>query len=568
MPRIPVYESQVSVPQNGAAPSFDADLGLAPARGLGALARGMGDVARVLAEREDRDALFEAARTMAEVKTSWAARIAEKQQAMPDGAKDFTPGVLKEYDDEVGALVRNTRNAKAQAYLDRQLLGHRNELANAALGLELRARQNYQARLYGDTLAQAKAGVLADPNAHAGWQSMLHAMIDNLDHPPATRAAQKNQADRELGASLAERMLTDDPAALEAALESSDHPIFGALPEAEKPRWLAAGAQARQTSRNADARKKLLQSHNATRDAIQIAADTGLVPPDVTEAMFVSIYGAEEGPQEYRKLRQLADDTSASYRAAGRDAGQNAEILEQRRRAHGNDTQAYQDDPDVRAIEAQRQALSTDPVAYTLKYDPELKRQYAEAAKDPSRWREAIANQRAEQTRLGIPYARQRLLSQPIAQSMAANFEGIADPAERAKHLRTLAESVGAQEWAEFSFELRATGRLSDATAALLHAAAPDCAEHALPGIAAAIAALSTSAPAANEADIDPAALESAQAKTRQAILAEADRLGRTELGGSLAQLGARLAALYVRHGDSAETAAARATATFVGSLP
>lgn len=198
MPRIPTYEQQTVARGTLAPPSSNGGEYLA--HGIGQLAGAAAYAADVLDRQREREASAQAAVTLGRMQSDWTQQLYEKAKNIEPGAPEFTPQVLKEFDDYASKALGEAKTPASRAFLQERTAQYRISLAGQAMQIEAGERDRYQKQQFGEAIDSAATSAELDPNPDA-WKTRLAeqtTLIENSGMGPTEIAAWKKTAQDEI----------------------------------------------------------------------------------------------------------------------------------------------------------------------------------------------------------------------------------------------------------------------------------------------------------------------------------------------------------------------------------
>jgi hypothetical protein len=178
-----------------------ADLGAGPTnegRGLGVLARAVADtgaeIHQIRVQQREEDAAVWATQALSEAQTEWTRRLEAKQQEATEGAPDFTPNVLKEFDAYQGELANKAPTSQSRAYVKQRLAVYRSALADQALSFEAQQRAAHTEKVDLDAIDAGSAIAFQQPQLYDQLVAERWALFDSQRMPPSQRQKLKDQA--------------------------------------------------------------------------------------------------------------------------------------------------------------------------------------------------------------------------------------------------------------------------------------------------------------------------------------------------------------------------------------
>lgn len=194
MARIPIYDQQ-QVPSGGlSVPSSQVGAAQAVGRGLQAVGEGLRRLDAGLERRDEVKGALWAAQASSEADLAQSEYLIAKQNEAPPGADGFADQFLKDYDAYAEKALQNAPNQYARTRLQAHLAQSRELYARQALVFQAQESARYQGEQI-DTGVQASSKlVTAQPELAERELGKWMLTIDQLEVPPAARAALREQA--------------------------------------------------------------------------------------------------------------------------------------------------------------------------------------------------------------------------------------------------------------------------------------------------------------------------------------------------------------------------------------
>ena len=197
--RIPRYQQQISAPAAATQavrgiPAVENQTGAA----LYGIGSEMGRIARyqdaVREKQELDDAKLEAHKVLSDARLSWTEQmLAAKEKAGP-GAANFTPEVLKQFDEYSTKAISDRPSQITQKLLQEGFQNLRTQLGQDALHFEAQARVDHRVNSVEAGINKAAQAVLTDPRQRAIALNEQLAYINSIDIPPKAKEALKERA--------------------------------------------------------------------------------------------------------------------------------------------------------------------------------------------------------------------------------------------------------------------------------------------------------------------------------------------------------------------------------------
>ncbi|WP_186156812.1 hypothetical protein [Burkholderia gladioli] len=370
--RIPTYEQQVQTPlqASGAQTPLTSvqDNTGAAVQQLGQAATQLGGV---LEFQKQQDEQANVARQVGNDRVTWLQNLQQMKDAAAPGAPDFTPTVLKGFDDYAQQQLSTMPDGKPRRFYELQLNELRNSLATSAISWQAQQHRAYNVDQYSQGNDAAARAIAMDPGQYNQLRASNLALIaaSSLDAETKTKLGEQF---KDVAATAAgTRMVSDDPAgALAAMTQKPDQPLpagyewVGDLPPAK---MLVLQGHARTLlaqQQNADA-SAALQRENAAADmhnkALDLVNQGQQLSPDFQNQLLQATAGTAVADQT-RKLIGVASQSSGF---ASAPLAQQAATLQK----YHTEMVANGTDPDTTAAVKQLDQIHTASVE-AYKTDP------------------------------------------------------------------------------------------------------------------------------------------------------------------------------------------------------
>ncbi|QTP33487.1 hypothetical protein B7759_02081 [Burkholderia glumae] len=323
--RIPTYEQQVQTPlqASGAATPLATvqDNTGAAVQQLGAAASQLGNVLEL---QKQQDEQANVARQVGNDRVTWLQNLQQMKDSAAPGAPDFTPTVLKGFDDYAQQQLSTMPDGKPRRFYEMQLTDLRNSLATNAITWQAQQHRAYNVDQYTQGSDAAARALAMDPSQYGQLRASNLALIGTSSLDAETKTKLGEQFKDMAATAAGTRMVNDDPAtALAAMTQKPDQPLppgyewVGDLPAAKMlvlqnhARALVAQQQ------NADA-SAALQRENAAADmhnkALELVSQGQQLSPDFQSQLLQATAGTAVADQT-RKLIGVASQ-SAGFASA------------------------------------------------------------------------------------------------------------------------------------------------------------------------------------------------------------------------------------------------------------
>jgi len=208
---IPVYEQRLSTPVGTAVPrpamTATQDQSGQALDSLGnSLMRAAGAVQAV----EQEDARAWASKTASDDQLKWMQRLQESKDSAQPGAPDFTPTLLKDFDD-YAQQARGMAPPFAQRYYDTQLGQLRNYLGGQAISFQAQQHRANTVAQYQEGADADAAAISLDPSLYDERRAARMAALNVSSLPPDVRDTLARKSDGALAYAAGASMVDKDP---------------------------------------------------------------------------------------------------------------------------------------------------------------------------------------------------------------------------------------------------------------------------------------------------------------------------------------------------------------------
>lgn len=125
-----------------------------------------------------------AAKTLSQVQDTWTQKFQDAKASAGDGAQNFTPNVLKDYDADVAQVLKSAPSPLSKKFLGDRLTAFRSQLSNQALSFEAGERVNYSVSVAKQSVDSAGNELLNNPNVFGDRLAERKALIDAMPLDP------------------------------------------------------------------------------------------------------------------------------------------------------------------------------------------------------------------------------------------------------------------------------------------------------------------------------------------------------------------------------------------------
>jgi hypothetical protein len=144
--------------------------------------------------QEEETAKAWSASALSEAKLYWTTEFINRQSTAGPEAADFTPNMLRDYDEYSQKLMGNAPSGLAQRFLSERLGEYKNGLAEKSLTFEAQARIDYRSDQYSRAIDNTKKLMNTDPSQFKTAMAEQLAVIDSANMPPVKKSALRDKA--------------------------------------------------------------------------------------------------------------------------------------------------------------------------------------------------------------------------------------------------------------------------------------------------------------------------------------------------------------------------------------
>jgi hypothetical protein len=211
MARIPIYERQVGTPNINIASGMADGSAAAPFAALRQFGDALGMIGQVIEREREDTAQAWVSSTVAKAQVDWAQRFRDAQETAAENPEDFTPRLMKEYQDWKQALVQQAPTPRSRQVLDSQLNSYGAQLGVRAITFQEGAQAAYRTRLTVNEIQDRSKVVTADPMQYDQQRTEFEEGLNNRGIAPAQRAKLRDDGRRVLAYSTAQGVIERDP---------------------------------------------------------------------------------------------------------------------------------------------------------------------------------------------------------------------------------------------------------------------------------------------------------------------------------------------------------------------
>jgi hypothetical protein len=278
MPGIQTYQQQSSLSGELNVRADSGAFGAAETQAASRIGAAMQDVGaaeqRIVRMQEERDARALLGQAVSQATLDWQTTLRDRQASALPGAPDFTPSLLKDFDEYSAKLVDNAPGPAARAFARQHMQALRTQLGMQAIAFEGQARVSLRMDQAQTSILNAGKVVQQDPAQYGAMAQLLRETMPDVG--PATAKALNDKALHDLQQAAASSALENAPYDLRAKTEAA----LGTKGEkgATGVQWIdeAPADQVAAWNKQADARIKQIEAGKA-RDqdaAAKLAVDT------------------------------------------------------------------------------------------------------------------------------------------------------------------------------------------------------------------------------------------------------------------------------------------------------
>lgn len=211
LPRIDEYRAQQSAQAQHVMPHAE------PTQIIGPQAIG-----NVLQQINEQDAATQTAKALSKAQFDWQQNLQDRMQSAEPGAPNFTPNVLKDYDDYTKAAVAKATPGLGRKFLSERLQAFRGHVADQALSFEAGERVKNNIDTVKQSVDMASNEVMNNPDVFGERIAERNTLIDAMRLDPNTKRDLKTAAQQTLAVASVRGMINADPAAAKEELSSND----------------------------------------------------------------------------------------------------------------------------------------------------------------------------------------------------------------------------------------------------------------------------------------------------------------------------------------------------------
>ena len=453
MPRIPDYNAQRDAVFNITTPNVVGEV-----YGAGAALKDVGKVldngADLIQRYAESQEIAKATKDLADTYGKWDAHLQDRKTNAEPGAPNFTPDILKEYDEYAKQTVEGFSTPRARQLMDEKLSNYRLSLQSDSLNYQAAAGLQYKVDTATQATRVAANTLISNPALLDQSLENVTIAIDNIGLPASKKGEFLQKAQATLVESAVGGLAEKNP---QQALKNLNDGLYDTQIDPNTKASLIARAQSRIELRNAESAyvtektikdyKTLVYSGNAPKErpaAISPEAVKSLFPknPEKAKAINEELDMDQAVGLALSEL-PLADASTRAYIVKGlQDELKNPEVegAAARQAAY---TKALQTAADF------EKALDKNPAATVLEYDESVQnaRSYLtdDIPDEPVVFQSYAKTSIAAQKMRGVPDSKLQILDEQLLGGITAELQAAKD----GRSLTNILETQAAQ-WGEY----------------------------------------------------------------------------------------------------------------------
>lgn len=468
--RIPIYSQQVGTPRNlGPGPTGNLPNVLGTGTGIAqagdALQRAGFGLHELEKRKQEEDGAAWSAEQLSKARLDWTQQQIDREQNAPAGAANYTGTLSKDFDTYTEDLLQQAPTENARNYLRNQLTGLKTGLIGRGMEFEARSRLNDRLDKINTAVDNARIAVDLDPSQYQVALAENLSTLNALDIPEEKKRELAQNAQQALSfASVSSRMRSNPGAVLQ---QLGDQQGGGALDvrslNADNRLRLRNQAEAELKRREAEAKQAAAISRAElayrSQDALAGYMQGLEVENAPTAQEYIAAYGAERGQQMYTALTRAQAFGTDMQTFATLPINERAKFVQDRMpgaegvvAGTGFAEQQQLFGQLVKQTQSMNKQLIEDGSGYAIKYAPQVEAawQGVQSVDDPEAapgaYQAFAEATTGEQTRLGIPAAKQTILPANYVNQMAAAFK---DPANAGPRQLQMIDEMK-RNWGQF----------------------------------------------------------------------------------------------------------------------
>lgn len=333
-------------------------------------------VGDVVKQQDSEDARAWVSKAASTDVVKWQDRFAQLKEAAQPGAPDFTPGLLKEYDDYRSQALANAPDDTTRRFYGMQLDQLRQTLGTQAIHWEAGQREANRISQYTDAAEADATAIARDPSLYGDRRAALMAVLNTSSMNPETKAKLQIKAEQTLAYAAGSRMVVDNPAATLAVLQRKpDEPIpdgyewvsrldgSKVVPLITKATAYVHAQDAAKLRAQQQAERDQLARENAATDAYNSAFDLSSKGRYFSPEFISSTADTVAGTAMEKPFKELVQAQAQVAGFAGLSLPQQQAVLE-RQRAAGSDPKIGVNPIEQKVYEQQKKIFEASAEAY------------------------------------------------------------------------------------------------------------------------------------------------------------------------------------------------------------
>lgn len=220
MPTIPIYQQRTSLGQAPNLGRVSTQAATAGAQAVGAVVEGVSDIWQ---KKQNEDAKTYIGNSISDAQLTWREEVLKRQEMAEPGAPNFTPNLLKDFDEYAEKTIEAAPNKQAKLALRESMQEYRTRLGEAALSFESSSRIT---KRYNDTVESIDKwalGLTSAPNEENLSEAMGVIEQTLPDVGAENKTKLRNYARKQLTQAMWTSRIEQDPAKVVAELDR----VFG-----------------------------------------------------------------------------------------------------------------------------------------------------------------------------------------------------------------------------------------------------------------------------------------------------------------------------------------------------
>jgi hypothetical protein len=162
--------------------------------GARAVARAFESIANDVSQRNDEEARAWSSNALSKARLDWTTQLLDRQSNAQPGAPDFTPAVIKDFDDYATKTIETAPTRAAKQFLHERLSALRTDIGEKAAVFEAQARIDYRTDQFTTSIDTTSKLMNTDPSQYAPALAEQLAIIDASAMLPIKKSAMRQLA--------------------------------------------------------------------------------------------------------------------------------------------------------------------------------------------------------------------------------------------------------------------------------------------------------------------------------------------------------------------------------------